>query len=79
MERGAVRRSWGWRDEIRQQVVNTDIDGLLTGALLHHLKGWPVVGFYDTESLWLAEDVALPLDLPSCGSTSTCAGREPGP
>ena len=63
LDRAAVRRAWTWRDAIRQQVVNTDIDGLLTAALLHDQKGWPVVGLYDTETLWLSEDVPVPLDL----------------
>jgi hypothetical protein len=63
LDRAAVRRSWAWRDEVTQQVINTDIDGLLTGALLHHLKGWPIAGFYDTETLWLAEEAEVPLDL----------------
>lgn len=63
LDRSEVRRAWHWRSEVTQQVINTDIDGLMTGALLHHLKGWPVVGFFDTETLWLAEDAAVPLDL----------------
>lgn len=63
LDRSEVRRAWNWRSEVTQQVINTDIDGLITGALLHHLKGWPVVGFFDTETLWLAEDAAVPLDL----------------
>ncbi len=42
--------------------MNTDIDGLLTAALLHALKGWPVVGFYDTESVWVSAGTPVPLD-----------------
>lgn len=61
-----VRESvWAWRHETTQQVVNPDIDGLLTACLLHHLKGWPVVGFYDTQRLLLDPAVAVPLDLRS--------------
>lgn len=63
LSRAAVREAWTWREDIRQQVVNTDIDGLLTAALLHHTKGWPVVGLYDTETLWLTQDAEIPLDL----------------
>jgi hypothetical protein len=54
---------WGWRHEIRAQVVNPDIDGLLTACLLHHLKGWPVIGFYDTQRLMLDPASSLPLTL----------------
>jgi hypothetical protein len=61
LNRARVRHAWNWRSDITQQVVNTDIDGLLTAALLHHLKGWPVVGFYDTESLWVARGTPVPL------------------
>ncbi len=61
LDRGRVRQAWGWRSDVKQQVVNTDIDGLLTAALLHHLKDWPVVGFYDTESLWVARGTPVPL------------------
>lgn len=63
MDRGDVRRGWWWRDQVTQQIVNTDVDGLLTGALLNQTKRWPIVGFYDTESLWLSDEVGLPLDL----------------
>lgn len=65
LQRSSIRHTWSWRDDIRQQVVNTDIDGLLTAALLHHLKGWPVAGFYDTETLWLSDHAGVPLDMPS--------------
>lgn len=58
-----VLSRWSWRHDIKQQVVNTDIDGLLCGALLWHLKGWPIVGFYDTENLWLAEGFEANLSL----------------
>lgn len=54
---------WSWRGEIQQQVVNTDIDGLLTGALLPHVLGWPIVGFNDTETIWVDETARSPLDL----------------
>lgn len=56
-------RVWGWRGDVTQQVVNPDIDGLLTACLLHHLKGWPVVGFYDTQRLLLDPSTSLPLNL----------------
>ena len=54
---------WGWRHDINAQIVNPDIDGLLTACLLHHLKGWPVIGFYDTQRLLVDTEHALPLDL----------------
>lgn len=48
-------------------IVNTDIDGLLSAALLWERMRWPIVGFYDTESLWvsssaLTTDGLLPLE-----------------
>jgi hypothetical protein len=54
---------WSWRHAIKAQVVNPDIDGLLTACLLHHLKGWPVIGFYDTQRLLLEPSTPLPLAL----------------
>ena len=63
LDRRSVLQTWQWRDEVRQQIVNTDIDGLMTAALLHQLKGWPIAGFYDTETLWLSESTVTPLDL----------------
>lgn len=42
------------------QIVNTDIDGLLSAALLWERKRWPVVGFYDTERLWISSTVLTP-------------------
>jgi hypothetical protein len=56
-------RRWGWRHEITAQVVNPDIDGLLTACLLYQLKGWPIIGFYDTKRLMLDCAVQLPLEL----------------
>jgi hypothetical protein len=55
--------TWRWRHDITAQVVNPDIDGLLTAYLLYHLKGWPVVGFYDTQRLLVDSSHPLPLDL----------------
>lgn len=54
---------WEWRHDISMQVVNPDIDGLLTACLLHHHKGWPAVGFYDTQRLLLDPATHLPLPL----------------
>ena len=75
---GVVLREqiWGWRHEITHQVVNPDIDGLLTACLLHHVKGWPVIGFYDTQRLTDRRRTSFRWTCaPSSGSTSTCAGR----
>ncbi|WP_027860116.1 hypothetical protein [Marmoricola sp. URHB0036] len=55
---------WGWRRDIRFQVVNPDIDGLLTACLLHQLKGWPIIGFYDTQRLLIDPAHPLPLTMP---------------
>ena len=69
-------QTWGWRHEITHQVINPDIDGLMTACLLHHVKGWPVVGLYDTQRLYLDARTRFPSTCarPS-GWTSTCAGR----
>lgn len=63
--RAEARLRFAWRSDIEKQIVSPDIDGLLSAALLHHLYGWPIVGFYDTERLWLSGDVSVPLDLKS--------------
>jgi hypothetical protein len=54
---------WSWRGGVKAQIINTDIDGLLTACLLHHLKGWPIAGMYDTRRLWLANGIVVPLKL----------------
>jgi hypothetical protein len=54
---------WSWRSATRYQVVNPDIDGLLTACLLYHVKKWPIVGFYDTERLFLDVRAPVPLEL----------------
>ena len=46
---------WRWRHQIEAQIINTDIDGLLSAALLWHRKRWPIAGLYDTENLWLED------------------------
>lgn len=64
IDRLAIReKRWSWRQDIRAQIINTDIDGLLTACLLHHLKGWPISGLYDTKRLWLAEGTLVPIPL----------------
>lgn len=50
-----------WRDDIEGQVINTDIDGLLTAALLWEKKGWPLWGFCDTESVWVTDEAVVAL------------------
>ena len=37
-------------------VVSTDMDGLLSSALLHHHLGWQVAGYYNGINLWLSAD-----------------------
>ena len=59
-------QTWAWRHEITHQIINPDIDGLMTACLLHHVKGWPVVGLYDTQRLYLDAAQPLPLDMRSC-------------
>lgn len=62
MSRGSLANAalarFVWRDGLAGQIVNTDIDGLLTAALLWETKRVPVVGFYDTVHLWLTEEGA---------------------
>ena len=41
---------------VSSQIINTDIDGLLTGALLWEKYRLPIIGFYDTQHLWVAPD-----------------------
>lgn len=55
--------TWSWRSATRYQIVNPDIDGLLTGCLLYQTKKWPIVGFYDTKRLFLDARLPKPLNL----------------
>lgn len=52
--------------EVSAQIINTDIDGLLTGALLWEKYRLPIVGFYDTQHLWITpshlQDGRIPLE-----------------
>ena len=53
-----LERAFG---EVKGLVVNTDSDGLLAGVVLAHWaeqahgRPLPIVGFYDTQRLWLDE------------------------
>ena len=41
-----------------QVIVNTDLDGFLSGLLLHHFCGLEVVGFCDSHThVWLSKTV----------------------
>lgn len=42
-----------WLKGTAYQIANPDTDGLLTAALVHHMFDLPVVGWYDTETLWV--------------------------
>ena len=45
--------------KIERAIVNTDLDGLLSGLLLHHFLGTEIVGFCDSgEYVWKKEGVA---------------------
>lgn len=59
----AALKQFHWRAGIRHQIVDPDIDGLLSAALAYRVFGWPIVGFYDTEALWLDSRLETPLDL----------------
>lgn len=45
-----------WRTDVVGQIANTDVDGLLSAALLWEVKGWPLWGFCDTESVWVTAE-----------------------
>ncbi len=36
-------------------VVSLDLDGLVSAMLMHTLLGWKIVGFYDAQTLWMAQ------------------------
>lgn len=55
-------RSWDGPRTV--MIINPDIDGLLTAALLHDEFGWPVVGYYDTAEIMVARAWATSWDPP---------------
>ena len=56
LDRAQILRGSPWRESIVAQIINCDIDGLLTAALMYEERQWPVVGLYDTQHLWLAHE-----------------------
>ena len=66
LDRAALRQQSSWRHGVTHQIANTDIDALLSAALMASLKGWQIAGFYDTQHLWITEVGAdLVRDAPS--------------
>ena len=57
LSRKRLLRQFPWAAEHDQKmVIAANLDGLLSAALLHHHFGWRIVGYYDDEELWLAEE-----------------------
>ncbi|WP_374928516.1 hypothetical protein [Kytococcus sedentarius] len=61
----AALKQFHWRAGIRHQIVDPDTDGLLTAALAFRVYGWPIMGFYNAETLWLDSQAKTPLDMES--------------
>ncbi len=46
-------------------IISNDLDGFCSAVLMHHLKNWQIVGFYDSESVWIANDEENGSSLPA--------------
>lgn len=52
-----VRELYPWLNQNNQQmIIHNDLDGILTGMFFFHYLGWEVVGVYDLEKIYLADD-----------------------
>jgi hypothetical protein len=54
----AIDRLKDWAKVNPGQVINPDIDGILSALLLHKHFGWPVIGYYDTKKISISREVA---------------------
>lgn len=63
--RDAARERFAWGGGVRWQIIDPDIDGVLSAALLHSMYGWKVLGYFDKATLWLRRGTQVPLDLTS--------------
>jgi hypothetical protein len=84
LDRTDVRQRWNWRRDVQGQIISPDIDGLLSAALLSERYGWPIVGFYDSETLWLSRSYGglvnrlhetAWVDLDLCWPGARCLGQ----
>lgn len=63
IERETVLARFPWVTERgRLMVLGNDLDALLSGLLLHHLRGWEIAGFYDLKDIYYRDDLT-PRDL----------------
>ena len=46
----------GWEKSNPVQIINPDIDGLISAAILYSIYGWPVAGYYDTKTLLIGHE-----------------------
>ncbi len=57
MDYEALAKKAPWlRERGHKMIVSSDLDGLLSGALLSWLLDWKVIGFYDAENIWVLFD-----------------------
>ncbi len=54
MDYEALTKKAPWlREHGHKMIISSDLDGILSGALLTWLLDWKIVGFYDTEKVWV--------------------------
>jgi len=57
MDYEALAKKAPWlREYGHKMIIDSDLDGILSGVLLTWLWDWEIVGFYDTRRLWLLSD-----------------------
>ena len=53
--RSDIIKKYPWiHEEGHQFIVSSDYDGIICASLLSHFKGWELVGYYNLESIWIA-------------------------
>jgi len=52
----ALQRLMAWNLDKPGQIINPDIDGVLSALILHYEFGWPVIGFYDTKTISISDE-----------------------
>jgi len=50
-----VHRLQSWSLQNPGQIINPDIDGVLSALILYNEFGWPVIGYYDTKTISISD------------------------
>ena len=56
LNRKDIIKQYPWINQKNKKfIISADYNGLICASFLSHLLNWKLVGYYDLESLWVAE------------------------